>query len=92
MPVRHSERSLGPLISTRIAMPSIENRRVGDGRGFLQADIQAVGDTYTRKALISPTKETVGKGGILRDETHNFQTLKDAPTEGYLIDSEGIVK
>ena len=73
-------------------MPSIENRRVGDGRGFLQADIQAVGDTYTRKALISPTKETVGKGGILRDETHNFQTLKDAPTEGYLIDREGLVK
>lgn len=33
-----------------------------------------------------------GKGGILRDETHNFQTLKDAPTDGYLIDSEGIVK
>lgn len=25
--------------------------------------IQAVGDTYTRKALISPTKETVGKDG-----------------------------
>ena len=33
-----------------------------------------------------------GKGGILRDETHNFQTLKEAPSEGYLIDSEGIVK
>lgn len=33
-----------------------------------------------------------GKGGILRDETHNFQTLKEAPAEGYLIDSEGIVK
>lgn len=27
-------------------------RRVRDGRGFF---IQAVGDTYTRKALISPT-------------------------------------
>ena len=33
-----------------------------------------------------------GKGGILRDETHNFQTLKEAPADGYLIDSEGIVK
>lgn len=33
-----------------------------------------------------------GKGGILRDETHNFQTLKEAPSDGYLIDSEGIVK
>lgn len=29
-----------------------------------------------------------GKGGILRDETHNFQTLKDAPTEGYLIEAK----
>lgn len=29
----------------------------------MQAGIQAVGDTYTRKALISPTKETVGKDG-----------------------------
>lgn len=33
-----------------------------------------------------------GKGGILRDETHNFHTLKEAPSDGYLIDSEGIVK
>lgn len=63
MPVRHSERSLIPLISTRSAMPSIEKRRVGDGRGFLQAGIQAVGDTYTRKTLISPTREAVGKDG-----------------------------
>lgn len=29
----------------------------------MQAGIQAVGDTYTRKALISPTKEAVGKDG-----------------------------
>ncbi len=33
-----------------------------------------------------------GRGGILRDETHNFQTLKEAPSEGYLIDKMGIVK
>lgn len=33
-----------------------------------------------------------GKGGILRDESHNFHTLKEAPADGYLIDSEGIVK
>ena len=38
-------------------------RRVRDGRGFF---IQAVGDTYTRKALISPTisnERAVGKDG-----------------------------
>lgn len=29
----------------------------------MQAGIQAVGDTYTRKALISPTREAVGKDG-----------------------------
>ena len=29
----------------------------------MQAGIQAVGDTYTRKTLISPTKEVVGKDG-----------------------------
>lgn len=29
----------------------------------MQAGIQAVGDTYIRKALISPTKEAVGKDG-----------------------------
>ena len=29
----------------------------------MQAGIQAVGDTYTRKALISPTKVAVGKDG-----------------------------
>ena len=29
----------------------------------MQKGIQAVGDTYTRKTLISPTKETVGKDG-----------------------------
>ncbi len=33
-----------------------------------------------------------GLGGILRDSEHNFQTLTEAPAEGYIIDSEGIVK
>ena len=33
-----------------------------------------------------------GKGGILRAETHNFHTLTEAPADGYLIDSEGIIK
>lgn len=33
-----------------------------------------------------------GEGGILRDGSHNFQTLKNAPSGGYLIDGEGIVK
>ena len=40
-----------------------KKRRFRDGRGFLQAGIQAVGDTYTRKALIFPTEVTVGKDG-----------------------------
>lgn len=33
-----------------------------------------------------------GSGGILRDSGHNFQTLKEAPAEGYLTDTEGVVK
>lgn len=33
-----------------------------------------------------------GRGGILRDSEHNFQTLTEAPAEGYIIDAEGIVK
>ena len=33
-----------------------------------------------------------GAGGILRDNAHNFQTLKEAPSEGYLTDTEGVVK
>lgn len=40
-----------------------KKRRFREGRGVLQAGLQAVGDTYTRKALISPTEETVGKDG-----------------------------
>ena len=33
-----------------------------------------------------------GSGGILRDTEHNFQTLKEAPSEGYLTDGETVVK
>lgn len=33
-----------------------------------------------------------GLGGILRDMEHNFLTLEEAPSEGYLIDEVGIVK
>lgn len=33
-----------------------------------------------------------GDGGLLRDSEHNFQTLTEAPAEGYLQDRTGIVK
>ncbi len=33
-----------------------------------------------------------GAGGILRDSGHNFQTLTEAPADGYLTDSPGVVK
>ena len=33
-----------------------------------------------------------GYGGILRDSGHNFQTLTEAPADGYLTDIEGVVK
>ncbi len=33
-----------------------------------------------------------GRGGILRDGTHNFQTLTEAPSEGYLTDTESVVR
>ncbi len=33
-----------------------------------------------------------GLGGILRDGEHNFQTLTEAPADGYLTDTEGVVK
>lgn len=36
----------------------------------MQASIQAVGGIYTRKALISPTKEAVGKDG----KRHRYQS------------------
>ena len=33
-----------------------------------------------------------GSGGILRDTEHNFQTLREAPSEGYLTDGETVVR
>lgn len=33
-----------------------------------------------------------GSGGILRDSRHNFQTLTEAPSEGYITDTENTVK
>lgn len=33
-----------------------------------------------------------GSGGMLRDTEHNFQTLREAPAEGYLQDGERTVK
>lgn len=33
-----------------------------------------------------------GSGGILRDTEHNFQTLREAPSDGYLTDGETVVR
>lgn len=33
-----------------------------------------------------------GAGALMRDTGHNFQTLTEAPSEGYLTDKTGIVK
>lgn len=33
-----------------------------------------------------------GAGGVLRDETHNFLTLDEAPSEGYLKDERQITR
>ena len=58
----------------------------------MQAGIQAVGDTYTRKALISPTKEAVGKDGKRRkypSKARQCQLLGIARSTSYYKRKEG---
>lgn len=33
-----------------------------------------------------------GQGGIFKDESNNFYNITEAPTEGYILDSKGVVK
>ena len=34
----------------------------------------------------------IGKGGVQKDNEHNYATLTTAPTEGYLTDEEQIIR
>ena len=58
----------------------------------MQKGIQAVGDTYTRKTLISPTKETVGKDGKRHkypSKTRQCELLGIARSTSYYKRKEG---